>query len=163
MKTTPLLAPAIGLGLLLAACGDDDPLTKDEFVEQADALCAETQAEAAPIWEAAWSDVEAAGPSSSDGHAFVFVRMDEAVDELMPLYQEQLDEIGELEPPSDDAELIGDLLDDFDAALAEFADLMDAAAAGDESAMAELEQDDPTVDVNRRAREYGLTVCGEDG
>jgi hypothetical protein len=161
MKTTPLLAPAIGVGLLLAACGDD-PLTKDEFVERADALCAETQAEAAPIWESAWSDVESAGPSTGDGQAFVFVRMNRAVDELMPLFRGQLESIGELEPPSDDAELIGDLLDDFDAALAEFADLMDAAAAGDETAMAALEQDDPMVEVNRRAREYGLTVCGDD-
>jgi hypothetical protein len=39
---------------------------------------------------------------------------------------------------------------------------MNAAADGDEAALAALDtEEDPFDDIDRRAREYGLTVCGE--
>jgi len=40
----------------------------------------------------------------------------------------------------------------------------DAAADGDEAARERMddETEDPMDDVNRRARAYGLTVCGSD-
>ena len=57
------------------------------------------------------------------------------------------------------------LLEDQEAAIAEFAGLMKAAAGGDDAALDALESshEDPFDDINRRAREYGLTVCGEEG
>lgn len=163
MRITTIIASAIAGGIVVAACGDDtEPLTKAEFVEQADAICAETMEQITPIFEAVWSDVDMADENTPDGQHLVFVRFDEAVDEAMPFVDQQIAEIRELEPPAADKELIETLLDDQEAAFDEFAVLMDAAAGGDESAMATLERDDPTDDIDRRAREYGLEVCGQD-
>ena len=43
-------------------------------------------------------------------------------------------------------------------------DLIDAAAAGDEAARDQLDSqtEDPFTEVNRQAREYGMTACGEE-
>ena len=57
----------------------------------------------------------------------------------------------------------GAFLDDHEVALAESAELVEAAAGGDEAAMATLESDDPVADVERRVREYGMAVCGAGG
>ena len=53
--------------------------------------------------------------------------------------------------------------DDHETALADGAELVKAAAGGDEAARAALESDDPLAEVERRVREYGMTVCGGDG
>jgi hypothetical protein len=86
------------------------------------------------------------------------------MDEVLPIMNEQLDSIGALEPPSEDEELIDELIADQEAALTEFAVLMDAAANGDEAALDTLDtEEDPFEEIDRRARDYGLTVCGEGG
>lgn len=163
MKTA-LITAGIAAGAIVTACGGDtQPLTKEEFIEQADAICAETDELVAPIFEAVWADVEDWEDPTGEDAPLVFVRFDQAVDEVMPHFERQLDRLRELDPPVDDAELIAALLDDHEAALAESAELVEAAAGGDEAAMATLETDDPFVDVDRRVRDYGMTVCGADG
>ena len=84
------------------------------------------------------------------------------MDEAGPILDRQLDDIRALEPPAEDKDLIETLLDDQEAALTEFTQMLDAAAAGDEAARARDLEGDLFDDVNRRVREYGLTVCGED-
>jgi hypothetical protein len=37
------------------------------------------------------------------------------------------------------------------------------AAGGDDTETLDSATEDPFADVNRRAREYGFTVCGEEG
>ncbi len=163
MRTTPIRAIAIAAGLLVAGCGADggDPLTKAEFVEQANAICQTSADEAEPIVEAIFAGLGEGDPSV-DGT--IFVRWADAMDELVPLFEQQLDDIRALEPPADDQEFIETLLADQRAAIAEFDRLIDAAAAGDVTARAALDSDDDLFDdIDRRAREYGLTVCGEDG
>lgn len=161
--TTALLVAAITLGLSATGCGDDDPepLTKAEFVAEANAICAGTNEQLDAVFESVWTDVEELDTSTPEGQTSVFVRFDAAVDEAMPHVRRQLADLRELTPPRDDAEEIARLLDDTEAAFDEFARLMNDAAAGDQAAMAALEDDDPLVDVDRRAREYGLVVCGE--
>ena len=73
------------------------------------------------------------------------------------------DDLRALGAPEGDEELIERLLDDLDAAVDEFAVLVDAAAAGDEAARDYFDGEggDAAIDlVNRRARDYGLDVCG---
>ena len=84
------------------------------------------------------------------------------MDEIKPILDQQLDDIRALAPPAEDKELIETLMNDQDDALSEGFRLIDAAAAGDEAARAALddEEEDPFADIDRRAREYGLTVCG---
>ena len=164
MKPTGLVMAGIAAGAIVAACGDDTRrLTKEKFIEQADAICAETNEVVAPVFEAVWADTENWDDPTGEPGPSVFVRFDQAVDEVMPHFERQLDQLRGFDPPLDDEELIARLLDDHDVALAESAELVEAAAGGDEAAMATLESDDPFADVDRRMREYDMTVCGADG
>ena len=104
----------------------------------------------------------ATGPATQE---LIFVRIDETMHQAEPIWKRQLDDIRALLPPREDEELIDALLADFDEAVTDFAELTEAAAAGDEDARERMdsENEDPFTDLNRRAREYGLVACGEDG
>ena len=160
MKPTSLFTVAVAAASFVAACDDTEPLTKEEFIEQADAICAETNELLAPIFEPVWADSEDAEETSGAGGPLVFVRFDRAVDEAMPHLERQLAELRALEPPAEDEESVAELLNDHEAALAAGAELVKAAAGGDRTAMATLESDDPVVEADRRVRDYGMTVCG---
>jgi hypothetical protein len=162
MTPRRILTIAVAGGLLALSCGDDpEPLTKEEFVEQADAICASTQDEIDAIFEEVWTDVENADVATEEeGEAYVFVRFGDAFDEAQPIIENQIADLRALNPPEADEELVQSLLDDFEDGVSEFGDLLDAAADGDETAMAALDGDDPLVDVDQRAREYGMVVCG---
>jgi len=161
MKTTrPLAGGAMAMALLsIAGCGDDpQPLSKPEFLNRADAICAQTRDDVEPMWAAFWGDFE----EQVDGEEGWFPRFDALLDDVTPIYEQQLEDLRDLEPPADDRELVGGLLDDFEAGLGEMNDIADRAADGDEAARETLgsEDGDPLVDVNRAARDYGLAVCG---
>ena len=166
MSTTVMATLALAVGLALAACGDADfePLTKAEFVAEADAICAASQDETEPVFEAIWTgleDVEFDDPANED---LIFERWATAMDELVPIVSQQLDEISDLTPPGEDEEFIATLIVDQRTAMEEFDELVDQAAAGSPEARLELEDEDPFVEIDRRARSYGLVVCGsEDG
>ncbi len=167
MYRARILIITLFVGLLAAACGSDaEALSKPEFIAQANAICQASQDEADPIFDAIWAefdeDTDFDDPAVQD---VIFVRFDEVIDDVKPIFDRQLDEIRALEPPSEDKQLIEELLDDQEAALDEFAQLMEAAAAGDEQARATIDGEaDPFDDIDRRARAYGLTVCGsQDG
>jgi len=163
MKTTRRLAGGVMAMALLSTtgCGDNpDPLSKSEFVTQADAICAQVQTDVEPLWAAFWVDFEEqADPSSED---VWFPRFDALLDDLDPIFEQQLDDLRDLEPPESDAALIDGLLDDLEAGFDEMNDIADRAVDGDEAAREALgsEEGDPLADVNRAAREYGLNVCG---
>ncbi|MDH3752891.1 MAG: hypothetical protein OEU32_03375 [Acidimicrobiia bacterium] len=162
-----IAAIALMGGLLVAACGSDaEALSKPEFIEQANAICQASQDEADPLFEAAFAEFEDLDPNDPATQEFLYARFAEAMDEIKPILDQQLDDIRALEPPSEDKDLIETLIADQDAALTEFVGLLDAALAGDEEARAiiDSEEEDPFADIDRRAREYGLTVCGtQDG
>lgn len=164
---TFMLALAMG-GLLVVACGSDaEALSKPEFIAQANAICQASIDEADPLFEALFSvfddNTDFDDPETQD---LIFDRWADAMDEIEPIFDRQLDDIRALEPPAQDKDFIATLLDDQEAAITEFVRLIDAASAGNEEARAIIDNDeaDPFDDVDRRALEYGLTVCGsEDG
>jgi len=165
MGWTIACSGALGAMVIGAACGGDaaDPLSKAEFVTEADAICQDAQDEMTPIFDAVWAGLEDVDQAElAADETLVFARWEEALVELTPILQRNIDDIRALAPPTEDEEVIATLLDDQEAAMTEFTALIEAAADGDRSAMARLEADDPFVEVDRRAREYGLTVCGQD-
>ena len=171
-RTTGLIVAAmIGATTTLAACGDDTTaaLSKPEFVAQADAICAATDAELEPVWDTLWAmdDLEFDHPDELDeaGQDLLFTRFAEAMGTIGPAWLESLDEIRALGVPTDDAATVGAILDDMETAVDDFTAIARAAADGDVAAREQMDDtnDDPMADVNRRAREYGLTVCGADG
>lgn len=170
-RTTTGISGARGLvaaistsAVLLAACGDDDaePLTKADFIEQADAICAQTQAEAAPVFEAIWSELDEVDFDDPANQGIIFERWATATDQLIPLYQAQLDEIDQLEPPSEDRDFVETIIADQRVAMDEFDTLVDEARDGSEAARQQMESEDPFVEIDRQLREYGLVVCGAD-
>ena len=162
-KQILVVAVAVAGGLFLAACSDDaEALSKGEFVEQADAICQATNEEVEPAEEEFWStfeDVDYDDPANQD---LLFTNFAELVAVTAESWEQQIADLRELKPPAEDAEFLENLLDDFDAALAEMVETTEAAAAGDEAARARMESDteDPMTDLNRQAREYGMVVCG---
>jgi hypothetical protein len=159
-RTTSIaLAATLAGGVALAACGDDAAaLSKEDFIAAADAICQTATDEQDPILEAAFDELDEA---SADTQAFA-VAIDEAFDEIGPLVDQQVADIRALAPPEADAEMIDSILDDVESGIDEQLATFEAAAGGDEEALAVLESNsyDPTGDANRRAREYGLVVCG---
>ena len=171
-RTTSLIAAAgISAGLSLTACGDDTAaaLSKPDFVAQADAICATTDAELEPVWDALWAmdDVDLAHPDELDeaDRDLVFTRLADAMDTVGAAWPESIDDIRVLGVPTADAEIGGSLLADREAAVDEFTSNTRAAADGDAGARGLIDDsdDDPMAEVNQRAREYGLTVCGAAG
>ena len=167
---TPMLtiAVAAGAGLLTAACGiqgdDADALSKPEFVAQANAICQSSNDQLDLAFDGIYADLDDVDLNDPDNELLIFTRWEAALIEAGPIVDQELDDIGALEPPVEDEEFIETLLADQAAAFAEFTRLMNAAADGDHAALVALETDeDPFDDIDRRAREYGLTVCGEAG
>jgi hypothetical protein len=156
------------MGAIAAGCGDDDgdptsiatsttttqagdtgtavatgePLSKEEFVAQADAICEAGDEDIGAAAEDLFSG--GANPGQAEEEAFV-------TETLVPGVQDQIDQIRGLSPPEGDEEQIDAFLD--------------AAQEG----VDELEENpslsgtsrDPLNEAAKLAREYGLQVCGQ--
>ncbi len=153
------LLAAVG-ALAVAGCGDDDEttdttgasgasgvtgtaLTEDEWIEQADAICAAGDKE---IDQAGNELFGGQQPSQADLEQF-------ATDVLVPNIQSQLDGLRALTPPEDIADDVTTLLDDANEALDEIRD--------DPSLVTANGSDSPFADVNRQAQGLGLSECGD--
>jgi hypothetical protein len=143
MRATRVLVVVAMAGLFVAACGDDDgeSITKDDFVEQANAICADGNDEL----DAAGEDVD-----FNDEDAFsAFV-----TDELVPSVRQQIADIRDLGFPEGDEDELDAILDDASADVDNIED--DPASVGE----AFSNNEDPFDDVNQRLNDYGLTECG---
>lgn len=167
MKPTTIFTTAacVAAGLLLTACGDDaESITKDAFLEQANAICQETNDELEPVFDGVWEGLDEIDLDDPVNQNIIFVRFDEAMDAVGPAARRQIDDIRSLGTPEGDEQLIETLLVDFEDVIEWMETTTEAAAGGDETAMEALDGTvDPFADIDRRAREYGLTVCGEEG
>jgi hypothetical protein len=149
---------AIG-ALAIAGCGGDDDtssttgasgasgvsgaaLTEDEWVQQADQICAAGDKD---IDQAANDTFGGQQPSQAEIEQF-------ANDTLIPNIQAQLDAIQALTPPEEIADDATQLVDDANAALDEIRD--------DPSLVAASSSEDPFAEVNKEAQALGLHACG---
>ena len=155
-----LLTILAALGALaVAGCGDDDDtssttgasgasgvsgtaLTEDEWIQQADEICA-----------AGDKEINQAGNELFGGQQPSQAQIEQfANDVLVPNIQAQLDAIAALTPPEEIAGDVTQLLDDANAALDEIRD--------DPSLVAASASDDPFAEANKEAKALGLTDCG---
>jgi hypothetical protein len=138
--TRTLLSVAVA-GVVLAGCGDDgggEAISKDEFVEEANEICASNAA-------ALEEEAEQLGPSPSEDDRAEFLG-----GTLVPNVQTQIEDIRGLGFPEGDEEELDavlsdaeEILDDIEADPAEYVD-----------------GEDPFTEVNAALDEYGLTECG---
>ena len=166
MRITALLAVALAAGLVAAGCGDDDddtaattsaatttgatgatgatgePLTKEQFVTEADAIC---KAGDKKIDQAANETFSGGQPSQQEQEQFV-------TEDVVPNIQAQVDGIRALTPPEGDEEDVAAILDAAQAAIDQ--------VQSDPGALTEG-SDDPFTEANQLAKDYGLKVCGQ--
>ena len=105
-RTSKLITSACIAALVLAACGSSyKGLSKAEFVKQADAICVANQAETEKLAKAV-----------GDNPTVAEVK-DVYADQLMPAFEDQVDELRALKPPEADRETISKMLDDLSAGI----------------------------------------------
>ena len=169
LRITTLLALALATGLVAAGCGDDDddtattssaatttagatgatgatgePLSKEEFIVQADAVC---KAGDKKIDAAANETFSGGQPSQAEQEQFV-------TEDVVPNIQEQIDGLRALTPPEGDEDEVSAILDSAQDAIDQI--------ESDPSALTEgANADDPFAEANQLAKEYGLQVCGQ--
>lgn len=132
---------AVGFALAVSGCGGDDdsePLTKAEWLEQADALCTANNEEVDAIGD------EVGDTPTDEEFA-------EGIGRVADSYDDLIDEIKELNPPEE-------IADDVDAMLASLSDGMDTIR--DLGADLRTAEENPLADASAKAQEIGLEVCG---
>jgi hypothetical protein len=157
-----LLSLVLAMGLVVAGCGDDDddeattaattetavsgaPLSEDEFIAEADAICEAGDAEI----DAAAQDFfpEGGSPGIAEEKAF-------ATEVLLPSIQEQIDQIRGLTPPEGSEDDVAAFLDTAQETVDELkedpAPLTGGGSGGD-----------PFAETERLATQLGLQVCAQ--
>jgi len=136
--------------LLLAACGGDDGgerLSKSEWIEQADAICAEADEGVDALTE----------PSTLD-------EIPEFTESASAISREALADLRALQPPEEDEATVDGMLDLVEQQIELGEQIGEAASDGDQEEVQRLaaEADPLEAEANERARQYGLEDCGED-
>ncbi len=142
MRRHHVISLSLLLVLAAAGCSGEDRLSEEEFVKQANAICAEGNEE---LESAADELVEDGEPTEEDLEGLI----DTAIDNVSA----QLDEIEDLSPPEDMEADVEDLLE---TARSELQDLQDAGADAFTSG------GNPFEESNEKARDLGLDECGNE-
>lgn len=178
MRHSAFLAILVAVGFVAGACGSDESLTKAEYIEQGNAICADGNAQMGPIFEQWVTPLIGSEHYGWHGpeHLSLFTdfpdepTQQELVESVVgitagitPIIEAQLVDLRELAAPNEDEDTLELLFDDLEAVLVEINQLADDVAAGDQAAfdLIQSERFDSFADVNRRAVQYGLTVCAD--
>jgi hypothetical protein len=144
-----LLTPLALSGALLAGCGDDEEsLSEEEFVEQANDICEEGSEQLDEEAEEIFGSLgQGEQPSDEDIQAFA--------DTFEENISGQLDDIADLNGPDDLESEVGEILDEARTLVSELADQF----RDDPSALFADQGEDPFAEVNERLLELGITEC----
>jgi hypothetical protein len=134
------IAAAVALALGVGCGDDEETLTKAEFIEQADAICAAGNEELNSLEPDFGADKNPAEIVDS------FVS-----EELVPVLQAEHDDIEALGAPEGDEAEVESLL----------ASLQGAIDAAEEDPMAFVISDDAFAEADQAAEAYGLKECGQ--
>ncbi|MGH3995328.1 MAG: hypothetical protein ACRDSN_23040 [Pseudonocardiaceae bacterium] len=159
-----VLAVLIGAvpAIVIVACGGDDDapivavptttapadqLSKDEFIDETDGVCAEANAAIANLAETSAGD-----PST-------------AIADEREILEGELDQIDSLGAPSEDETTLNDFIDALESLLDTLGKQELAAERDDTTALAELETEEATArtELTTAAEEYGFRDCGQEG
>lgn len=143
-------AAAVGAAtsLALAACGGgDDGLSREEFVSEADSICAEYDQRVEEIDD----------PQSLDD-------VERYADEAKPVIEDGMAELRALEPPDELQEQWDDYMASSEESLDYLDELREAAASGDEARIQEIAQEvsEKNEDADRLAQDIGLQDCTDE-
>lgn len=135
----------VGLVLLSLTACTEEGLSKEEFIQQADAICRQAEERTEQIDP----------PRTPEALA-------EFVDEAERITGKLLRDLRELEAPEEGRQTIDRLLEQIEAALATLPELKEAAENRAASRIQELGQElqQASSEANEIAQGYGLEVCG---
>ena len=142
-KLALTLLGTLAVALLASGCGggDDDSISKDEFLQKGNAICAKGNQEL----DQAANEVFSAGQQPTPEQVTTFVNED-----LLPNVEGQISDLRDLGIPEGDEDQVNAILD--------------AADEGVEKTKADpasgFEGADPFAEANKLARDYGLVACG---
>lgn len=137
----------VALAAAAAGCGGDDRLSREEYVKQADAVCAKYEKRLDALPE----------PESTEDLKAV-------IDEGLPIAREGTEELKALEPPEELEADVDEWHERNDKNLELIEDLGAAAEEDDEERIQELaaEADRNEQEADRIAAEIGLDNCAQD-
>ena len=170
--TPPPLLAILAAAALIAGCGEDDEdagttaaqtiptetlpddettaaadtLTEAEWIEQADAICQETDEQVGAVDQ----------PRDLKDVARV-------ADEIQALVAEELEQLRELAPPAEISADVGEMLSLQEVEAQQFDLVEEAAASGDQAAFEEAyeQSQEPGRESNRIAKQLGMEECEE--
>lgn len=142
----------VAIAFTMAACdgvngGDDSgPLSRDQFVKQANEICAESRTAAAQI----------APPSLADP-----VAVEQAFARRIAIQRHSLRELRDLEPPARDTPGVRQWLRQIDRSIDEMEALREGLIVGDNAAVAEASEEGIVLadSAEEFADAYGLAEC----
>jgi hypothetical protein len=139
-----------GAGLLAAAgCGGGgDRLTRDELIDQGDAICAQNEKDSSVI----------SVPKRTE-------EVPEYLEQLRPVIEKTLNDLKALEPPESLQSEYDAWISETQGALLALDELSEAAAAGDEARVAGImeENEERADEATRLAEAIGFRDCGVEG
>ena len=145
------VVPLLAAALAISACGGDDGgPSKAEFIEEADAICRESEERSQQIAAAGFRD-----PQNPTGEEVLAI-----IEKLLPIQRETIADVRELEMPEDDEDEINSILDRAEAATDEVAAIRDPQQAMAAVQAADTPQD-PFYEANQAAADYGFDECSE--
>lgn len=147
--TALLIAAALPFGLIACGGDDDEGPSKEEFVKEANAICTKASAEAEQIGEGAFKDPE--DPTPKEAQALL--------KEILPLAEQQLRDLEELEKPKDDEDEIEKILAAYETGNTQ---IREAAATPEEALIAVASSDKIYAEADNLADAYGLDDCSGD-
>lgn len=145
----PLIALPVTLAVCvgLAACGSES-LTRDEYIKQADAICKDFDAK----------QKELPAPAS-------IADFEELTDKAKPLIEEQVSQLRDLDAPEEIEKQTEEAYDLLDRQVPKLDELKQAAKENDTEEIQKVAESAGklSTQVNAKAREIGLKVCGSGG
>ncbi len=134
-----LLAAGVGAG---CGGGDEEPLSKAEYIKQGDAICKKAAAELE-------KDAKAKLPSGKKPSEEQLTSFTEEV--LKPNAQGQINDLRDLTPPEGDGDKLNGIYDEVEGALAKVED--------DPKIL--LSNEDPFAAPSKKAADYGFKECSK--
>jgi hypothetical protein len=137
---------------ILSACGGDARLTKQQLIQQADAICRASQSTT--------DDLLGGLPETTTAETMPAIA--DVFEKVVPVLRETSRRLSALRPPRSDEAVVDEWLDDFDRSVDLLNELRDTAASGDIDAFnAVLDQGTAVGNkADAEATAYGFTVCG---
>lgn len=137
------------------------PLTKAEFIEQADAICAEYLPEAEELEDKG----QVLGGEIEDGSDQAREELADLLSQAADSAERQYDQLRALRPPADDAELIDSMLSIAISRTGMTREAVDAIRSSDLTALREIDDraSDAKLEGRAIAHGYGFEVCGTSG